>query len=584
MGDEVSELTGDSGWRPVRRPNADGRPAEPLRDLIITPFMRLSRVHALLAASDGMIAVALAGSIFFSIDPAAARWRVALYLLLTIAPFAIVTPLIGPVIDRARSGRRGMIIATGAGRAVLAMLMVRHIDSILLFPEAFGMLVLQKSYSVAKSAVVPKLVRSRDELVDANARLALLSAIAGMGGVVVGGAFTIGGPDWVAGVAVLGYVAAVVAAFQLPAVTVADSPPDAEERAELRSRGILLAASAMGVLRGVVGFLTFLLAFSFRGGEDGVDIRGRGGAAGGATAVIRDVDIAGRPNAPAWHFGAVLLAAGVGALVGARVAPVLRRRIAEERILQGSLAVTSTAALLGAWLAGLPGAFVAALAVAVSAASAKLAFDAIVQRDAPEANHGRSFARFEARFQLLWAAGALFAVLPLAMPVGLAAIGVVTLLAVASYTLGLHGYETPLERVAITQEIRRRLPSLPAVSGRSFLRRRAGGAVVEPPDGPTPAEDPATLDATWVHDGPEPVDATWVHDGPEPVDATWVHDEPEPVDATWLEDGAVLDPTWTEVSGEPGEGDAFRPWVSSGEGVEVDPAPPRRTPPDRPGG
>ena len=35
---------------------------------------------------DAMVAVALAGSIFFSIDPSAARWRVALYLVLTIAP------------------------------------------------------------------------------------------------------------------------------------------------------------------------------------------------------------------------------------------------------------------------------------------------------------------------------------------------------------------------------------------------------------------------------------------------------------------------------------------------------------------
>ena len=41
----------------------------------------------------------------------------------------------------------------------------------------------------------------------------------------------------------------------------------------------------------------------------------------------------------------------------------------------------------------------------------KLAFDSLVQRDAPGANHGRSFSRFEARFQVAWVVGALVPVL-----------------------------------------------------------------------------------------------------------------------------------------------------------------------------
>jgi hypothetical protein len=43
-----------------------------------------------------------------------------------------------------------------------------------------------------------------------------------------------------------------------------------------------------------------------------------------------------------------------------------------------------------------------------------LVFDAIVQRDAPDANFGRSFARFETRFQLLWVVGAF---LPVIVPI-----------------------------------------------------------------------------------------------------------------------------------------------------------------------
>ena len=51
-----------------------------------------------------------------------AQWKVGLYLLLTFAPFAVAAPLIGPVIDRLKGGRRWMIIGSLAlpGAAVRA--------------------------------------------------------------------------------------------------------------------------------------------------------------------------------------------------------------------------------------------------------------------------------------------------------------------------------------------------------------------------------------------------------------------------------------------------------------------------------
>ena len=75
-----------AGWRPLQKPVRAGATG-----LKPGPFARFARMHTLSAAADGLITVALAGSIFFSIEPDAARWRVALYLLLTIAPFAVVT-------------------------------------------------------------------------------------------------------------------------------------------------------------------------------------------------------------------------------------------------------------------------------------------------------------------------------------------------------------------------------------------------------------------------------------------------------------------------------------------------------------
>lgn len=403
--------------------------------------MRLARVHAFGAASDAAIAVTLAGSVFFSISPDDSRGRVALYLLLTMAPFAIVAPLIGPVIDRARGGRRMMIIITAFGRAVLAFLMIGDVENLWLFPEAFALLVLQKGYSVAKSAVVPELVRTDQDLVSANSRLALISAVSGIAGASFAGVFSlIGGPSYSAAIAMFGFVLTTVMAFQVAPIVVAAEPTADLERAELRDATVLLAASATAVLRALVGFVTFLLAFEFRGGKDGIDVSTMGSAAGGATATARDIDIAGDPAAPVWHFGVVLAAAGTGALVGARIAPSVRQRIPEERMLVTALAAVFTAAVFATITGNLAGATVLSFAIASGAATGKLAFDSLVQRAAPDANYGRSFARFEARFQFAWVLGAFIpAVIPLNIAVGGIGVAFASGFGIVSYVLGRPG-------------------------------------------------------------------------------------------------------------------------------------------------
>ena len=383
-----------------------------------------------------MIAVALAGSIFFSIDPSAARWRVALYLLLTAAPFAVVTPLIGPLVDRIRGGRRGMILLTVVGRAVLAYLMFLYIDGLALFPIAFGVLVLQKSYSVAKSAVVPKLVQSDSDFMEANSKLTLLSAVGSVAGAALGGLTLLGGSSWPAAAAVVSFTLTLVLAVQVPRITVAPAPTTANERAELRGAGIVTAAWAMGMLRASVGFMTFLLAFEFRGGDEGVATEGVGRGVGAAVGVARHQDIFGNPGAPAWHYAAVLVCASGGALFGARLAPRLRRSVVEERIISGVLFNALVGTVLAGWIGSVVGAMLVAMVIAGSSGSAKLAFDSLVQRDAPDANHGRSFARFEGRFQLFWALGAFLPVaLPMPIEVGYMAM-------VAGIGVGLVGYLT----------------------------------------------------------------------------------------------------------------------------------------------
>ena len=68
----MAPVNDGTGWRPLQKPQ---RAASV--NLAPTPFTRFARLHALGTAADGLVAVALAGSIFFSIEPDAARWRVA---------------------------------------------------------------------------------------------------------------------------------------------------------------------------------------------------------------------------------------------------------------------------------------------------------------------------------------------------------------------------------------------------------------------------------------------------------------------------------------------------------------------------
>lgn len=402
---------------------------------VVTPFMRLARTHAAAMAGNTLVAIALAHSIFFNADPDQARGQVMLYLVLTFAPFAVVAPLIGPWLDRLRGGRRWVVIGANGLRVLVCVFMIRELDSLLLFPLAFLVLVFDKAYQVAKAALVPSTVPSQDGLVAANSILTRLSGIVGFAVAVPGllanwigdqvGAFT--GGQAVLVLAVVAFAAATVAGTKIPKTRVATDATTEEERQELRSVGILLAASAMAVMRGMVGFMMFLIAFDLRG-ED----------------------------ARLWQYGFVIGAHAVGSLIGSWVAPALRRSdVVEERIVQVVFGAAAGASLVGAYVGGLLYPALLAFTLGVMATTAKLAFDSIVQRDAPDANRGRSFARFETRFQLAWAVGAFIpVVVPGGIPlrIGFLVLTICALLALVSYITGLralaHGRPAPSQKLA----------------------------------------------------------------------------------------------------------------------------------------
>ncbi|HST97779.1 MAG TPA: MFS transporter, partial [Geodermatophilus sp.] len=183
------ELTGAAVRRVQTASRADGAAESGLAQLLW--------VNALHMAGDAMIAVSLAGTLFFAAASDAQRSNVALYLLVTMAPFAVLAPVIGPALDRLQRGRRWAIAASHLGRALLALVMMTHYDDFWLYPAALGVLVLSKSHNVLRAAVVPRVLPPAMSLTSANARLSVFGlATAGVAGALAAGLAAALGFSW----------------------------------------------------------------------------------------------------------------------------------------------------------------------------------------------------------------------------------------------------------------------------------------------------------------------------------------------------------------------------------------------------
>jgi MFS family permease len=183
-----------------------------------TGLATLIETTAVSGAADAFVTVALAGTIFFSTSVDQARGKVVLFLIVTMAPFAVLAPFIGPALDRIQQGRRFVFAGTMLARALLCYAMSANVaSSVTLLPAAFGILVLQKAGGVVKASVTPRLLPADLTLVRANARSGLISLAASTAaaGLAAGIQFS-GGAAWTLRVGTLVYLAAMLLALRLP--------------------------------------------------------------------------------------------------------------------------------------------------------------------------------------------------------------------------------------------------------------------------------------------------------------------------------------------------------------------------------
>jgi hypothetical protein len=349
-------------------------------------------VNALHMAGDALIAVSLAGTLFFAAASDAQRGNVALYLLVTMAPFALVAPVIGPALDRLQRGRRWALAGSLAGRAALAVVMALHHDDLALYPAALGVLVLSKAFNVLRAAVVPRVLPPALSLTSANARMSVFGlAAGGTLGAVGAGVAAVLGFGWELGLTAGVFGGAAVLALRLPRhvdVPGDEEPADVLRTAPLsvpggRSRAttphVVTALRATAALRGLSGFLTIFTAFLVQATvQDGWE----------ATVAL----------------GGIAAAAGAGSFLGTGIGARLHSA-SPDRVVLAAAAAAAAITTLAAFFFSLPMAALVAGVAAVTNALGKAALDAIIQREVPDRLRASAFARSETWLQLAWVVG-----------------------------------------------------------------------------------------------------------------------------------------------------------------------------------
>ncbi len=419
----------------------------------------LIELNAVNSAGDALIAVALAGTMFFSLDVQQARGQVALYLLVTMAPFALVAPLIGPALDNLRHARRVAIAGTMLARGLLCWGMggaVLHKDPVTLMPAAFGALVLSKAFGVSRSAVTPRVLPEGLGLVTANARTSFIGVVAASIMAPVGaGLIALTNAGWALRLATVVFLAGAILGVRLPShVDTPAADPRADDRAA--AGGTVPGAVAGGATpRGAAGH-----DGAGPGGAGAEPRSGRGAprAGGGrwrtllrvgpvvgeamlANAALRA--LAGflllylafllrttsfaRPLSQNIALGVLAAAAGAGGLAGTGVGALIKGRAPRAILLGTVLAATVTAGVCAAFF-GPVAALVVAFVGALGQSLGKLGLDATVQREVPEEIRSSTLAVSETVHQLVWVVGGL---LGLAMSI-VASNGRVALSAVAA--------------------------------------------------------------------------------------------------------------------------------------------------------
>jgi MFS family permease len=341
-------------------------------------------------ASDAAMAVALANVLFFSPTSAdSSKGKVALYLLITVAPFALIAPVIGPMLDRIQRGRRLAMCACSIGQALMCVLMATNFNSWLLYPGALGKMVLSKSFTVLKAAITPRVLPPEITLSKTNARLTVFGLAAGLAGGAIAALFAkifdSPGALWFT-VIICGVGAA--QALRIPSwVEVTEGEvqatltahPDKAKRQPL-GRNIVVSLAGNATIRVLTGFLMMFAAFAVRAQHEG--------------AAFTQLML----------LGLIAASAGVGSFAGNAIGARMHVGHPETMVI-GCVVATLAATLVATVAPGIGSVAIVGLVGATASALAKNSLDAAIQDDLPDESRASAFGRSETVLQLTWVFG-----------------------------------------------------------------------------------------------------------------------------------------------------------------------------------
>lgn len=365
---------------------------------------RLIELHAFNAAGDAAVAISLAGTIFFA-DPGGAKGPVLLFLALTMLPFAVVAPLLGPFLDRFSHGRRWAIGFTMTFRAFMCWMMADAVasDSAALYPTALGCLIASKAYGIARPATVPRLLPQDQTLVKANSRISLAGIVGGAVSAPLAGLAATVGAEWSLRYAFVVFIGATILAILLPAeadASAGERPIGRREKFRLPTSIVFALRCNVG-LRFLMGFLTIFMAFVL---------------------TQHPFESWGDKNTTIL-LGLVVGSASLGNIIGISLSSILKRLNPAIVVVAGLIADV-VAAICAALFYGLIASIALGLTIGIAASMGKLGLDATIQRDVPESYRTSAFARSETVLQLSWVFGGLVGV---ALPTDHAVFGLIVM-------------------------------------------------------------------------------------------------------------------------------------------------------------
>ena len=374
-------------------------------------FRKLATTRLFSQAGDGMFQFGIATAFFFSPEEAATPAQIAQGFFVLLAPFTLVGPFVGPLIDR--WPRQRIIVYGNLTRLVLvagiATTLANHGPLWLLYALALLTLSINRFLLASMTAGLPRVV-DRDELLVANSTLPTLGTVAAILGGLIGAVVTFVVPtatDIDQSFAALTGAVVMMGLSSLTATRLKKKQLGPEVPLEafsfwlqVRELGVELS-EGFRYLRARVTPLHALAVMATQRFLYGIMF---------VASILMSRHLWGETQTSdeaVKNFGTVLLFAGAGFGLAALITPWLGQRIERHRWIVICLCIGAAGQGLLALSSERWALLTSAVVISFAVQGGKIAVDTIVQRDTEDSVRGRAFTLYDMGFNVAFISAAI---------------------------------------------------------------------------------------------------------------------------------------------------------------------------------